>query len=247
MPTMDETQILTVLILLAAILYASVGQAGASGYLAAMALVGISPDVMKPAALLLNIVVSTITVMRFRRVDAVSWRLLWPFVIGSLPMAFLGGAIYLPAAIYHPAVGVVLVATGLRMFYTAYHHDQPAPRAVSREAAILVGAVIGLIAGLTGTGGGIMLAPLLIVTGWAATREAAGTSAAFILINSLAALAGNLVNMQYLPQQVGLWAVAAAAGGYLGAELGSRYFAPRTLHFLLAIVLLVAGVKLLFT
>jgi len=244
---MDESQLLTVLIFLAAILYASVGQAGASGYLAAMALVGVSADVMKPAALLLNVVVSAIAVTRFRRAGAVSWVLLWPFAIGSLPMAFIGGAIYLPAAIYHPAVGLVLVATGLRMLYSAYAHEQPESRPISREMAVLVGAVIGLIAGLTGTGGGIMLAPLLIVMGWASSREAAGTAAAFILVNSLAALAGNLVNMRYLPQEVGLWAVAAAAGGYLGAELGSRYFAPRTLHFLLAIVLLVAGVKLLFT
>lgn len=244
---MDATQVLTVLIFLAAILYASVGQAGASGYLAAMALVGVSADVMKPAALLLNVVVSAIAVTRFRRAGAISWPLLWPFVIGSLPMAFIGGAIYLPAEIYHPAVGLVLVATGLRMLYSAYAHEQHAPQAISREMAVLVGAVIGLVAGLTGTGGGIMLAPLLIVTGWAGSREAAGTAAAFILVNSLAGLAGNLANMRYLPQEVGLWAVAAGIGGFVGAELGSRYLAPRTLHFLLAIVLLVAGVKLLFT
>src|SRR5690606_27268788 len=105
-----------------------------------------------PAALLLNVVVSAIGVTRFRRADAIAWQLLWPLVIGSLPMAFIGGAIYLPAAIYHPAVGLVLVATGLRMFYTAYAHEQPEPRAISREGAIVVGAVIGLVAGLTGTG-----------------------------------------------------------------------------------------------
>jgi uncharacterized membrane protein YfcA len=244
---MDETQILTMLIFLAAILYASVGQAGASGYLAAMALVGVSADIMKPAALLLNVVVSAITVSRFQQREAIAWRLLWPFVVGSLPMAFIGGAIHLRTAIYHPAVGIVLLATGLRMLYSAYVREQPEAHSFSREVAMVMGAIIGLVAGLTGTGGGIMLAPLLIVTGWAIPRDAAGTSAAFILINSAAALVGNLTSMQYLPQQVGVWAVAAAAGGYLGAELGSRYLAPRTLHFLLAAVLLLAGAKLLFT
>ena len=236
---------LTVLILVAATLYSSVGQAGASGYLAAMGWMGVPADVMKPAALLLNVVVATIATVRFYQAGALSWSMLWPFALGSIPMAFIGGAIYLPNRIYHPAVGAVLLVAAIRMLYSAYTREAPAPRPVSREMAVLAGAIIGLLSGLTGTGGGIFLSPLLMMMGWATMREAAGISVAFVLLNSIAALAGNFTSVRYLPEEIGIWAVAAAIGGIIGAELGSRRLAPRTLHYLLAVVLIVAAGKMI--
>ncbi len=244
---MSDATILTLLILAAAALYASVGQAGASGYLAAMAIMGVASDVMKPAALVLNVVVATIATARFYRAGAISWSLLWPLVLGSVPLAFLGGAINLPSRVYDPAVGVILLATALRMIYMAYVHAAPKPRTAPRWAAVAAGAVIGLFSGLTGTGGGIFVAPLIVAMGWASPRETAGASAAFVLVNSLAGLAGNVASVQYLPPEIKTWAVAAAIGGLIGAELGSRQLAPKTLSYLLAAVLIIAALKMIFS
>lgn len=242
---MSDATILTLLILAAAALYASVGQAGASGYLAAMAIMGVSSEVMKPAALVLNVVVATIATARFYQAGAISWSLLWPLIVGSVPLAFVGGAIHLPGRVYNPAVGVILLATALRMIYLAYSHAAPEPRAAPRWAAVMAGAGIGLISGLTGTGGGIFVAPLIASMGWASPRETAGASAAFVLANSLAGLAGNVASVQYLPPEIKAWAVAAAIGGLIGAELGSRKLAPQTLSYLLAAVLIVAALKMI--
>jgi uncharacterized membrane protein YfcA len=242
---MEQSTVLTLLIFLAAGLYASVGQAGASGYLAAMGWMGVPADVMKPAALLLNVVVSSIATTRFYQAGAINGRLLGPLVVGSLPTAFIGGAINLPSRIYHPVVGVVLLATAIRMSYAAYRRSDPVSRHVAREMAVLLGAGIGMVSGLTGTGGGIFLAPLLLMLGWATVREAAGLSSAFILVNSLAALAGNFTTVRYLPEEIGVWTVAAAVGGLLGAEVGSRLVPVRAMQFLLALLLVVAAVKMI--
>lgn len=242
---MDESTVLTLLIFAAAGLYASVGQAGASGYLAAMGWMGVPADVMKPAALVLNVVVASIATARFYRAGAINWRLFGPLAVGSLPTAFIGGAIFLPSRIYHPAVGLVLLATALRMLWAAYQRSEPEPRHAPREMAVLVGAGIGLLSGLTGTGGGIFLTPLVLMLGWATMREAAGISAAFILANSLAALAGNFTSVRYLPEQIGVWTVAAAVGGILGAELGSRLFPARAMQIVLALLLAVAAAKMM--
>jgi hypothetical protein len=242
---MSDIAGLTVLIFLAAVLYSSVGHAGASGYLAAMALVGISADVMKPTALVLNIIVATIATARFYQAGCFSWPLLWPFAIGSIPMSFVGGAIHLPSYIYKPAVGAVLLFAAVRLAMTALRANSVQPNPAPLPAAVGSGAGIGLLSGLTGTGGGIFLSPLLLFTGWADTRATAGVSAAFVLVNSIAGLAGNLASVQFLPPQIGYWALAAAAGGLIGAELGSRRLATATLRYLLAVVLVVAACKLM--
>ncbi len=181
--------LLTVLIFAAAILYSSVGHAGASGYLAAMALVGVAPDVMKPTALALNILVATIATVRFYRAGYFYWAAFWPFVIGSVPLAFEGGAITLPGYVYKPAVGLVLLYSALRLVWsTVKGPDQPADKGIDIPTlpAVASGGVIGLLSGLTGTGGSIFLSPFMLLTGWAGTRPTSGASAAFILANSVA-------------------------------------------------------------
>jgi len=236
-----------VLIFVAAVLYSSVGQAGASGYLAVMALCGVTAAVMKPTALTLNVLVATIVTARFARAGCFSWSLLWPFAIASVPMSFIGGAVSLPANIYNPIVGAI-------MLFAAYLLHRTAPAATSVEmparsmplpSALASGAGIGLLSGLTGSGGGIFLTPLLLFRNWAGAKESAGVSAAFILVNSLAGLAGNVSGLKALPDAVPYWAVAAAIGGLVGAELGSRRLSDLTLRRLLMVVLVVAGVKLL--
>ncbi|BBL80927.1 UPF0721 transmembrane protein [Rubrobacter xylanophilus] len=242
--------LLAVLILVAAILYSSVGHAGASGYLAAMALVGVAPEVMKPTALALNILVASIATARYWRAGHFYWAAFWPFVIGSVPLAFVGGAVTLPHYLYQPAVGLILLYTAYRLARSTTGRDGPALEkevGVPVLPAVVSGGAIGLLSGLTGTGGGIFLSPLLLFTGWAGTRPTAGVSAAFILANSAAGLAGNVASVQNLPPQIPYWAVAAAVGGIVGSELGSRRLSGVGIRRALAVVLVIAGVKLVFT
>lgn len=208
------TALLAVLILAAALLYSSVGHAGASGYLAAMALLGVAPAVMKPTALTLNILVATIATVKFYRAGCFSWRLFWPFALASMPCAFLGGAITLPGHWYKTLVGVILLYAAFKLFrvahkITEYEDVKPIPL----WAALLSGAVIGLLSGLTGTGGGIFLSPLLLFMGWAETRATSGLSAAFILVNSIAGLLGNVSSVGVLSTSIFALAPAAIVGG----------------------------------
>lgn len=248
---LTTTVILAGLILLAALLYSSVGHAGASGYLAAMAFLSISPEVMRPTALVLNLLVASIATYRFARAGHFSLSLLWPFAIGSVPLAFVGGAVQLPGHWYKTLVGLVLLAAAFRLAKERGTRDAGGEVRSVRHApmplAIGAGAVIGLLSGLTGTGGGIFLSPLLLFTGWAETRETGGVSAAFILVNSAAALAGNIASVSALPSALPLWAGAAILGGLLGSELGARRVATATFRVLLALVLAVAGAKLILT
>lgn len=239
--------VIAAFILLAAVLYASVGHAGASGYLAVMALGGIDPAVMKPTALVLNILAATLVTVRHVRAGWLSWRMLWPFVLGSVPLAFVGGAIRLPGEAYRPLVGAVLLYAAVRMLLRKAPLVATPVVPPRRSVAVGAGAGIGLLSGLTGTGGGIFLSPLMVLLGWADIRAASGTAAAFILLNSIAGLAGHMDSVGRLPTSLPLWATAAAIGAVIGAELGVRRLAPQVLGRLLSAVLVVAGLKLLFS
>jgi hypothetical protein len=242
-----EVVSLAFLIFAAAVLYSSVGHAGASGYLVAMALFGLAPAVMKPTALVLNILVATIATLRFYRAGYFTWSTLWPFAIGSIPFAFVGGAITLSGGIYKPVVGLILLIGAYRLAWPTQRQSLRYVKSVPVLPAIASGAGIGFLSGLTGIGGGIFLSPLLLFMGWAETRETASVSAAFILMNSLAGLAGNLTSMWSLPAPLPIWATAAVVGGLIGTQLGSRKLASQTLRYLLAAVLVLAGFKLILT
>ena len=244
---MDQTITLTILIFLAAILYSSIGHAGASGYLAAMALMGLAPDVMKPTALCLNIVVATIGTIQFARAGYFAWNIFWPFAITSIPLAFVGGALRLPFQYYRVAVGAVLLFAAVRLIYAATKAKHEEPEPLPFFAAVIAGGGIGLLSGLTGVGGGIFLSPLLLLANWATMRQTAAVSVAFILVNSIAGLAGNLASVQYLPPPIPIWALAAGIGGLIGSELGSRHAPPIVLRYLLAAVLTIAGGKMILT
>ncbi len=227
----------------AAVLYSSVGHGGASGYLAALALFGVAPAVMKPTALTLNIAVALITTVRFYRAGHFSWPLSWPFFVSSVPLAFVGGVITLPGVVYRVLVGLILLFAAYRMFWYADHEKTIAQPPL--VAALGCGAVLGFISGLTGVGGGIFLSPLLLFMGWANFKQTAGTSSAFILLNSVAGLLGHVSSVGLLQPVVLLWAVAAVAGGLIGSEMGVRRLAEVTLRRVLAAVLVIAGVKLM--
>ena len=243
---MTDALILGALFFAAALLYAGVGHAGASAYLAAMALIGLAPAEMRPTALVLNLFVASIVVLRFSRAGHLPWRQLVPLVAGSVPAAFIGGLIDLPGAIYRPLVAVVLLAGAWRLATATTSAADEAPRGVPTVAGAAGGVAIGLLAGLTGTGGGIFLTPLLVLASWTATRDAAGLSGAFILANSVAGLAGLVVAGFSLPPALPGWILAVVAGGLIGSWLGARRFSILALRRVLALVLVLAAAKLVF-
>jgi uncharacterized membrane protein YfcA len=223
----------------AALLYASVGHAGASAYLAIMALSGISPDVARPTALALNILVASLVSFRFRRGG-----------YSSIPLAFLGGSLPVAPGLYKKLVGIVLLGAAAGMALTARRaaaadtgHAEPA---VPPAPAVGIGGGIGLLSGLTGTGGGIFLSPVVLLAGWAETRAASGMAAVFILFYSVAGLSGNLARLASLPSTLPIWAVAVVAGAAIGSEVGNRRGRTLMLRRALSAVLVIAGLKLIF-
>ncbi|UPT76042.1 MAG: sulfite exporter TauE/SafE family protein [Elusimicrobiota bacterium] len=230
-------------VLVVAFLYACVGHAGASGYIAVMTLCGVVPAELKPAALVLNILVATVGTIQFCRAGHFSWRLFWPFAVVSAPFAFLGGLLSLPAAALKAALGVVLLFSAARFLWNPGEKPGAAPPPV--PAALGAGAALGLLSGLTGTGGGIFLTPLALIMGWGATKTVAGVSAAFILVNSISGLAGLLGSGGGVPSFVWPLAGAALVGGAIGSHLGSRRLAPAAIRRLLSAVLVIAGLKLI--
>jgi uncharacterized protein len=239
--------LLTACIFVAAILYSSVGHGGASGYLAAMALFGVAPAVMKPTALVLNIIVAAIATLKFYRAGYFNRSLFIPFAIGSMPCAFIGGSIVVPTHLYKPILGFVLLYAAARLGLFKTSNEAQPPQPISPYLAVGLGMAIGLLSGLTGVGGGIFLSPLLLMMGWAKIPQAASVSAAFILVNSIAGLLGYLTKLPALPANLWLWSIVAAIGGWLGAEYGSNKIGNQRLGQLLAVVLAIAGIKLILT
>jgi uncharacterized membrane protein YfcA len=231
-------------IFVAALLYSSVGHGGASAYLAAMAFFSVAPETMRPASLTLNVFVATIGLVQFYRAGRFSWSILWPFAVASVPAAFIGGAFKLPGTWYKIAVGCMLLVAAARLLWKPVADTaKPVPIAI----ALACGAIIGLLSGLTGTGGGIFLSPLLLVMGWAETKQSAGICAAFILANSVAGIFGLLTQPVSFPPMLPNWIVAAVAGGLAGSTLGATQLANPTMRRLLAVVLVIAGLKLILT
>jgi len=237
--------LIAALIFVIALLYSTVGHAGASGYIAAMALFGMAPLVMKPTALTLNIIVALIGAVRFYRAGFFSWRTFWPFAVASIPAAYLGGSLTLPVSVYKSIVGVVLFYSAIRLFWSAETADKQETSLVPIWAALIVGAAIGLLSGLTGVGGGIFLSPVLLLMHWAKTKETSAVSAAFILVNSIAGLLGNVPAISFLPNELVYWAPAALVGGWIGTELGTRVLPISGIRKCLSVVLVLAGLKLI--
>lgn len=246
----DESIILAVLFLIVAILYASVGQAGATGYLAAMGIVSMSPPAMKTTALSLNLVVASIGTLQFWRLGELSLRTFYPFAVLGFPFSLIGGAIQLPSSTYYTAVGGILLISAVQMVRTASRSAKVSTVQASVPPflpALATGAIIGFVSGTTGTGGGIFLAPIILMMNWLSLRKMAAVTAAYNLLNSAAALIGAYSILGTLPPSLPLWLLAVAIGGTIGAVAGSRYLPERALRYLLAVLLFVAGTKLILT
>lgn len=236
--------LLAACVFVAAALYSSVGHAGASAYIALMALFGTAPVVMRPTALALNILVASFTSSLYLRAGLFRWRTTWPFLIGAIPLAFVGGAIRLPGAYYNSLVGVILLTAAVRLLSPGELSTNQEPRDPPIWAGVIGGASIGLLSGLTGTGGGIFLSPLLLFLGWSATKPSLGVAAVFILCNSIAGLLGNVASLKELPADLPLYAAAVLLGAVTGTTFGIRVGTSAILKAL-GLVLVIAGFKLI--
>ena len=227
-----------------AFLYASVGHGGASGYLALMALLGFSPLVMKPTALLLNVMVSLIAFLSFYKAKHFKSTLLWPLIAGSIPFAFIGAIMPLSDNAYKKLLGVVLLLSIIRLVWNNANQElKPSP-----QWPILfgIGAAIGLVSGMIGMGGGILLSPILLLMGWSTMKQTAAISAIFIFLNSIAGIIGQMkAGFDLSPQILSIIAFVLM-GGLAGAYFGAQKLAPRGMKYVLALVLVLAAGKLIF-
>ncbi|MFC0775479.1 sulfite exporter TauE/SafE family protein [Terrimonas alba] len=243
---MDSSLLFYVLLFFVAFLYASVGHGGASGYLALMAIFGIAPDVMKPTALLLNLFVSLTSFIQFYRGQHFKWRLFLPFAIASIPMAYVGGLVTVDAVIYKKILGLLLIIPIIRfLFFRNITIDEL--KTPNILLSVLIGAAIGFLSGLIGIGGGIILSPILLLLKWSDMKQTAAISALFIFVNSIAGLAGQLTKGIQFSSDMYWYVIIAFVGGICGAYFGSLRFRQDILKYMLAIVLMVAAYKLLFT
>lgn len=229
-----------------AALYSSIGHGGASAYLAIMALFAVAPETMRPTALALNLVVAGYCALRYGSSGQTNLRLLFAFAAPAVPAAFIGGSIQLPPEYYRPLIGLLLWAAAARLLWRPERIAARKVQVPSLAVTLPAGAALGLLAGLTGTGGGIFLSPLIILFGWETARRTSGVAAGFIFLNSLAGLAGNFASVRALPAELPWLVGAVAAGALIGTWLGVERLPRERLLQALSIVLVVAGGKLLF-
>jgi uncharacterized protein len=223
-------------------LYSSVGHAGASGYIAVMTLFNLQAQVIKPTALILNVFVSAIAAFQFLKAGHFSWKIFWPFALPAIPMAFLGGYVNIPTHVFKVLIGVTLLISALRFLFPEQKERVGHPPRIT--VALPIGAGLGLMSGLTGTGGGIFLTPLMLLLHWAPTKVVAGISSLFIFANSLSGLIGNWTKTRHLPEFALPFLLAALAGGVIGSYFGSKKLSHTVIKRLLALVLMIAGIKL---
>ena len=246
---MDGTTIIWIaaLIAIAAALYSSVGHGGASAYLAIMALFSVASETMRPTALALNLVVATFAAARFAWRGQTNWRLLTAFAVTAVPAAYLGGTMKLAPELYRSLVGAVLLLAAVRLFWQPERLAARPIHPPSLAVTLPAGALLGLLAGLSGTGGGIFLSPLIVLFGWEDARKTSGIAAAFIVLNSAAGLLGNLASVQRLPVELPILVASVFVGALLGTWLGVSRLPRHRLLQGLAVVLVVAALKLFFT
>jgi hypothetical protein len=236
---------LPILFAAASLLYATVGQAGGTAFLALMAFASFPPNEMRPTALLLNIVAAIYSTWLFNRGSLVDWAKLRPLLLASLPTALIGGFIVVDERLYSAVTGVVLLIAAAILALRRVRNAEP-DRVTPLWGALTVGAAVGFVSGLTGVGGGVFLAPILIALHWASPKQTAALSAPFILANSVVGLAGTMYAGQTPAPETWLYAAAALVGAVIGTTVGLRWFSQAMTRYLLAIILGSAGLQLLF-
>ncbi len=229
------------------VLYSSVGHAGASGYLAVMALLAFTPEAIKPTSLILNIVVALIASVKFIKAGYFDRKIFLAFVLTSIPLSFLGGQTDLSPKYFKLVAGIFLIISSLLLLMKQFIKPRETQiREMPRYLALGLGSVIGFFSGLIGVGGGIFLSPILIMANWAEIKKASGVAALFILVNSIAGLAGHVSSLNRIDSNIIIWILAVTAGGFLGSHFGTKKFNKRIITFCLSLVLMSAGLKFVF-
>ena len=229
-----------------AFLYASVGHGGASGYLALLSFFSVAPSEMGTSALLLNCLVSGTAFLFFLRAGHFSFQLTWPFLVASMPAAWVGGALPISALFYKVLLAATLAFTAFRLLLPVPEKRFPQqPQVPPLRIALPVGGGIGFLSGMVGIGGGIFLSPLLLLKGWASPRKTAAASSLFILANSVVGLVGRTVGGTFKLGNILPLVGVAFLGGLAGSYLGANHFSGATFRRLLAVILGVAVVKLI--
>jgi len=244
--TVSAQIFIPVLLLIVAFLYASVGHGGASGYIAVLTLFNIAMPVYKPVVLVLNIIIAGIAFIQFYRAGYFKWKLAWPFLVTSIPAAFIGSQFKTSEHVYNLILGIALLFPIIRLLSKS-PAEKTAIKQVQLLPALIWGAVIGLAAGFLNIGGGIFLSPVIILLAWGNTKDAAAVSSLFIVCNSTAGLAAARLSSSSFTTTSFVWIGAAVIGGLTGAYLGSHRFKLTTVRYILATVLCIAAVKLTFS
>jgi len=240
--------VLSLVFFCVAFLYSSVGHGGASGYLAVLTFFTFAPNIMSTTALLLNILVASIALLSYTRAGHFSWKLSLPFLLSSVPLALVGGMLYVSGVIYKLLLAVALLIASLRLAMpNALLQHTESSHLPAVGTCVTVGGIIGLLSGIVGIGGGIFLSPVILLFGWATTKQTAATSAMFIIANSIAGLLGRAANQTLDVGPLLPCVVAATIGGVLGSHYGATKFSSLVLQRLLAVVLIIAAIKLLMT
>ncbi|RXH36656.1 brp/Blh family beta-carotene 15,15'-monooxygenase [Bradyrhizobium nanningense] len=235
----------SLLIAVISLLYASVGQAGGTAFLSLMAFFGMSSTEMRPTALGLNIVVATYSTWLFSRNKAVEWAILRPLLFSSMPASLAGGLIVLGEHMYKTLTGLILILASAVM---VMQRGRAAGRArqTPLRVSVSIGAVLGLVSGLTGVGGGVFLAPALIALNWASPKQTVALSPPFILANSTVGFVGALFTGQFPSPDLALYAISALAGAVAGTIISLKWLNATGIRFILVAVLLFAGFQLVF-
>lgn len=246
--TYELVSLLAISLFGVAILFSSIGHGGASGYIAIFALLGLEPEVIRPVALMLNIVVAGFGTYQFAKAGYINWKAASILIVASAPLSFIGGTINLPADVYRPVLGILLLFSAIYLVWKNYYELNDLSResyAIPLWGSSTAGAAIGFLSGVTGIGGGVLLSPVIILMKWANVRQAAGLAVSFVLVNSIAGLAGNMVTMKMIPAHAGVWCVSVLLGALVGTKLGLTIAPIRILVWLLTLVIFIAAIKFL--